>query len=220
MVKIGDRYGRLKVISYSHTDKYGYRCYLCKCNCGNEKVIASNNLSSGKTKSCGCLVKEKQFESHKKYNEYYVYGDIVFVKFSNCDEYFICDLDDWERLKTYCWRKTRDGYAYCSKKDNKYTSFHRSVIECPNDMQIDHIFQVSNGVCDNRKSNLRIVTLQENLKNKNPLLKPKHVGVSYRKDANKWRARIMLNGKDIHIGYFDTFEDALNARQSFKDKNI
>ncbi|WBK39691.1 hypothetical protein [Xanthomonas phage L522] len=29
---------------------------------------------------------------------------------------------------------------------------------------------------------------------------------------HKWRARIKLGGKEIHLGYFDTFDEALAAR--------
>ena len=32
--------------------------WLCKCNCGNNTIIPTNKLTSGKTKSCGCLRKE------------------------------------------------------------------------------------------------------------------------------------------------------------------
>ena len=36
--------------------------WLCKCDCGNEKVVAVDKLHSGNTKSCGCL----QREVHRK----------------------------------------------------------------------------------------------------------------------------------------------------------
>jgi hypothetical protein len=52
---IGRKYGRLTVIRYDHTRgrKRGY--YLCNCDCGAQKVIQINNVTSGNTKSCGCL---------------------------------------------------------------------------------------------------------------------------------------------------------------------
>ena len=33
--------------------------WMCKCDCGNQKAIASSDLKSGKIKSCGCLSKER-----------------------------------------------------------------------------------------------------------------------------------------------------------------
>lgn len=29
--------------------------WICRCDCGNEKVVSSPNLISGRTKSCGCI---------------------------------------------------------------------------------------------------------------------------------------------------------------------
>lgn len=52
---VGDVYGILTVVSYSHTTPKNHMSYyLCKCECGNESVVAHGKLRSGKTKSCGC----------------------------------------------------------------------------------------------------------------------------------------------------------------------
>jgi hypothetical protein len=54
---IGQRFGRLIVV-----DRYVYDGkqpkWLCRCDCGNDKVVFGNHLRSGITKSCGCLSKE------------------------------------------------------------------------------------------------------------------------------------------------------------------
>lgn len=56
-------FGRLTVIEYYGTNKQGNYMYLCKCECGNEKIINGSSLTSGsKTQSCGCLQKEKMSE--------------------------------------------------------------------------------------------------------------------------------------------------------------
>lgn len=49
----GKRFGRLTVIKYLCQSKW-----LCKCDCGNEKIVKSGNLKNGHVKSCGCLNKE------------------------------------------------------------------------------------------------------------------------------------------------------------------
>ena len=33
--------------------------WLCKCKCGNEKIVYGTNLRRGLTTSCGCFRKEK-----------------------------------------------------------------------------------------------------------------------------------------------------------------
>lgn len=54
----GKRYGYLVVIQRVGfaTSKNGTRhsTWLCKCDCGGEKVIRANDLRTGNTKSCGC----------------------------------------------------------------------------------------------------------------------------------------------------------------------
>lgn len=56
--RLGMRYGRLLVIEHKVKDKRGKHLWLCKCDCGNEKIVCADNLSSGKSKSCGCLKRE------------------------------------------------------------------------------------------------------------------------------------------------------------------
>ncbi len=55
---IGNKYGKLTVIKeLEERDKYNQRIYLCKCDCGNEKIVRRTNLITGHTKSCGCIKK-------------------------------------------------------------------------------------------------------------------------------------------------------------------
>lgn len=56
--RTGERYGRLIVLEYYGKDKRGKHLWRCKCDCGNEKVVVADNLSSGKSNSCGCLKRE------------------------------------------------------------------------------------------------------------------------------------------------------------------
>lgn len=56
----GMRFGRLIVIEEAERtiSDPGQRRWLCKCDCGNEKIIFHGNLQRGSTKSCGCLQNE------------------------------------------------------------------------------------------------------------------------------------------------------------------
>jgi len=86
--------------------------------------------------------------------------------------------------------------------------------EIPDDMVIDHI---NGDACDNRISNLRVVTPSINSRNRkvgknNTSGK---TGVYYYKPKNKWRAHI-FTGKTKHalvLGAFDTKEEAIAARK-------
>lgn len=50
----GQKFGRLLVLEYDHTGKNDVAFWLCKCDCGNEKIISRGNLKNGTTVSCGC----------------------------------------------------------------------------------------------------------------------------------------------------------------------
>ena len=57
---IGEKFGRLTVIGQAPSDPKSKNVrLLCKCDCGNEKVVARTQLKNNKTKSCGCFRKEK-----------------------------------------------------------------------------------------------------------------------------------------------------------------
>lgn len=70
--RVGDKYGRLTVISHAGKDHRDKHLWLCLCDCGNEKVVVSDNLSSGKSNSCGCL--KAEFLARKG-NQYGLYED-------------------------------------------------------------------------------------------------------------------------------------------------
>lgn len=56
---VGQRFSRLIVVRFSHTNKNSY--WVCKCDCGNESIVAGNNLKRGISTSCGCLRKETTY---------------------------------------------------------------------------------------------------------------------------------------------------------------
>lgn len=60
------------MVEHKGKDGRGKHLWLCKCDCGNEKIVVADNLSSGKLKSCGCL--KKEFLS-KKGNQFGLYKD-------------------------------------------------------------------------------------------------------------------------------------------------
>lgn len=57
-VQIGNRYGRLVVISFEGRDISHHKRFKCACDCGGEKIVLAGNLKTGATKSCGCYLRE------------------------------------------------------------------------------------------------------------------------------------------------------------------
>lgn len=55
---VGSRYGRLVVVSKSHS-KAHRAGWNCKCDCGNEVIVTGKRLRSGHTQSCGCISSDR-----------------------------------------------------------------------------------------------------------------------------------------------------------------
>ncbi len=64
---VGQRFGRLTVIERGENDKRGEIRWLCRCDCGNLKVVYGSLLRKGKTRSCGCLRKEVAEDKARKH---------------------------------------------------------------------------------------------------------------------------------------------------------
>jgi len=87
----------------------------------------------------------------------------------------------------------------------------------PYPMQCDHI---NHDRADNRICNLRLVTHQENARNqkKRKTNTSGHCGVHFKKERQKWQARICTNKKERHLGYFTNKAEAIAARKAAEIK--
>jgi len=110
--------------------------------------------------------------------------------------------------------KDKEGYLTMGI-DGKMYYMHRviahafNILDIDSELMIDHInFDKTNDKTNNCVFNLRPVTNQQNSFNTNAK------GYYWDKPANKWRARIILDGKPIHLGMFEKEED---ARQAYID---
>lgn len=63
----GNRYGRLTVVCQAERSKSGQIRWRCRCDCGKEVAVATSNLTSGHTKSCGCFRDESRIKVHTKH---------------------------------------------------------------------------------------------------------------------------------------------------------
>ena len=70
--RTGDIHGRLTVVSHAGKDHRNKHLWLCRCSCGNDKIVVGDNLSSKKSNSCGCL--KAEFLARKG-NQYGIYED-------------------------------------------------------------------------------------------------------------------------------------------------
>jgi hypothetical protein len=109
-----------------------------------------------------------------------------------------------------------NGYAYISTHATGPLTVHSQIIgDIPDGHHIDHI----NGIkLDNRRENLRVVSASVNQANRKRLNRNNRSGmrgVSFSLKAsprNPWKAQIMANRRQIHLGLFATKEEAVAAR--------
>lgn len=59
------KFGKWLVLEKVGVNKQGNAMYKCLCECGNEKVVNSQNLKNGHSKSCGCINKNRIIEQNK-----------------------------------------------------------------------------------------------------------------------------------------------------------
>lgn len=118
-----DTYGRLKILSYEHRERRTYA--KCRCSCGKEKLVRTEALKSGVTKSCGCLHRER-ITTHGKT------GSPVY----HC----------WQSMKQRCYdSKSRNykhyggrGIKVCSRW-MKFENFHKDMGDPPKGLSLDRI---------------------------------------------------------------------------------
>ena len=105
------------------------------------------------------------------------------------------------------------------KKSNKLIHRLVAIAFIPNPENKPFIDHIDNSRTNNNIENLRWCSLSENQHNraKNRKNTSGYKGVDFHKQRQKYRASIRLNGKLIHLGYFETAEDAFEA---YKNKAI
>ncbi len=153
-------------------------------------------------------------------NEFIIDGAICWVILydTNCIEKARAKYYDQISDTRLKWHLITPGYAQAVWSDE--TGQHKILLheaifqlsgqEVPPGYEIDHKDGDKLNALDD---NLRICTHTQNGQNrgkqKNNTSGQK--GVSWSKRVQKWRSRIMVDSKEIHLGYFDTIEDAARA---------
>lgn len=116
---IGKRFGRLVIVEYAYTKRYGHGAsktyWRCKCDCGNEKIASLSSMQCGYISSCGCLAKEFNKKKAKEQTTHGGYKDRL---------YWV-----WHSMKTRCSKDYGSAYYYekgitvCDEWANDYSVF-------------------------------------------------------------------------------------------------
>lgn len=152
-------------------------------------------------------------------NDYYILGEEAHFNIYNQKNEkvgeFIVDKDDIEKVKYKKWRYSHGHVvtglpAKGTQKDLSHVVLGFNPKDNPG-IVVDHINGNAN---DNRKCNLRICTQGNNVLNKSFTSNNTSgfIGVSYRKDRDRFDPEIRKDETRCHLGYTKTLEDAVYKR--------
>lgn len=111
----GQKFGKLTVIKRVENDKNGSARWLCRCECGNEKIVDGGHLRSNKIKSCGCLLTDILIDRN------HIHG------MTNTRLFHI-----WQGIKNRCFNKNFQHYKHygargiiiCKEWKDDFISFY------------------------------------------------------------------------------------------------
>ena len=124
----------------------------------------------------------------------------------------IIDDEDYDQVSQYNWRIMGEGYAQTQMKINgkwKNIKLHRFITNAPQGLTVDHI---NHDRLDNRRSNLRICTIQQNNLNRLTTIKNKYKGVYKNNNHPTFVVNISVNTNNTHIG---TYKDEQEGAQAY-----
>ena len=191
-----------------------------KCNYCN-KEIEKDEYHIKRAKHNFCSIKCKALFQQKQ-NTIIIKKDYAILKIKNIE--VLIDIEDIEKINKYKWitkfdKKINSYYVNAwerNKKENnrKRIILHRYLTNCPQNLQVDHI---NRNTLDNRKTNLKICTLLENLQNKG-FYKNNKTGfkyISYHKKKKTYICEIKKNKKIIFRKSCKNLEKLVNYRNVF-----
>src|SRR5882724_894990 len=129
----GTRFTRFIVIQF-HNRIRGTAQYLCKCDCGNERLIWQHNLTSGASRSCGCLrdsISAVQSITHG----HSINGQISKEYMSWSRAKARCLNENSERFKDYGGR----GIRMCERWLISFENFLLDMGPCPEGFSIERL---------------------------------------------------------------------------------
>ena len=127
---IGEVFGRWRVIEKAENNKQNKAQWVCRCECGSEKIVAGAVLRRGFSTSCGCYQKESTSAMHTKHG---MYGAPTYAS--------------WKCMKSRCYYPNdKDYHSYggrgvevCGRWVNSFENFYEDMGLRPEGKTLDRI---------------------------------------------------------------------------------
>ena len=163
----GKKFGRLQVIGEYELNHLldGNKKWRCICDCGNNDVVVQRSaLTSGNTQSCGCIQRELMSDRQSKENTYNLNGEYGIGWTTNTNKEFYFDLEDYDKIKDYTWIEDLATENYHSLRAYEKSTCDRIKMSAL--LGYKNYDHTNRNPFDNRKSNFRPATAQENARNR------------------------------------------------------
>lgn len=137
---VGQRIGRLLIInegsSYTHPCGVKTRRYLCRCDCGNQSLIAIGSLRRELTTSCGCYNREQTIIRSMKHGQSSKLGGRPTSTYRVWQDMKArCYNPQNKRYKNYAGR----GITVCDRWKDSFENFLADMGERPANLTIERI---------------------------------------------------------------------------------
>lgn len=143
ILNIGDQFGRLTVVAVAPGNSKAKVLWRLQCECGNEIIRGASVVTSGNTRSCGCLYIDTCRTRSTKHG--HKRGEKQSLTYSSwCGMRTRCDNANIKEYKNYGGR----GITY-DPRWNSFANFLADMGECPTNMSIDRIDNNGNYSKDN-----------------------------------------------------------------------
>jgi hypothetical protein len=193
---IGQRFGKLTVKELLPSDGKGHRRWNCLCYCGNMHIATTGNLKNGHVNNCGCG--KSPDLSGKVFGKLTALGRAAEKQCKGGQTYpiWICRCECGEIVH-------RMSNTLTAKKE-------RMCLHCLHKASAESMTQAAGFVDGTQLS--KIQDMKVSAANTSGTR-----GVYWHKKQNKWYARLKFQGKQMYLGTFSSYEEAVKARQNAEE---
>jgi len=189
----GKKFGKLLVLSKDAGPDTRNSYWRCRCDCGNEVIVAGISLKSGRTVSCGCVNQQKREDFDDKTGQRF--GRLTVIKKAEKRKSgriaWLCECD----CGNYCEVETRNLASIISCGCAKTEALQE---DCVDNTRLRNLTQKKLRPRKNRDSGCK--------------------GVIWDTSREKWLAQIGIQGRHIYLGRFSSLNDAIKARKEAEKK--
>lgn len=196
----GKKFNKLVFVRRTNERRNGNILWECKCDCGNVTLVKKWDVTSGNTKSCGCLKMDVVKKMNQQNTSHGMSGTKIYKIWESMKRR--CDSNKTERYSNYGGR----GITYCDKWD-KFEGFHEWSKKSgyKEGLSIDRIDVNGNY----EPSNCRWVTLEKQSFNKTNSRK-----VAYKNKELTIAELAKETGKSYHLLYQRIVKLGWNVNES------